>query len=225
MIAERVMAGLREINHLRSLSQKNPDLKASLALLRPWQAARLSQTHADLLTSSRYAKAARFFLDDIYGPHDFSQRDADLVRIVSAIERLLPQQAIRTVAHAVELNLLTELLDHDLALRLPVGLEILTPAQYAQAYAVAEKKNDRIRQIELVQLTGQELDKLVRLPLMGSALRMMRKPAALAGLSSLQQFLERGFAAFHSMKGADDFLRLVSERERDLMQALFNQSR
>jgi hypothetical protein len=225
MIAERVTAGLREINRLRELGQKDQDLKARLALLRPWQAARLSQTHADLLASSRYGKAARFFLDDIYGPHDFSQRDADLVRIVPAIERLLPQQAIRTVAHAVELNLLTELLDHDLAQHLPIGLQALTPEHYKQAYARVEKKNERARQIDLVELTGRELDKLVRLPLMGSALRMMRKPAAVAGLSALQQFLERGFDAFYSMKGADDFLRLVRQRERDLMQSLFDQPR
>jgi hypothetical protein len=148
-----------------------------------------------------------------------------LVRIVPAIERLLPQQAIRTVAHAVELNLLTELLDHDLAQRLPAGLDILTSEQYSLTYAVAEKRNERSQQIDLVELTGRELDKLVRLPLMGSALRMMRKPAALAGLSTLQQFLERGFDAFYSMKGADDFLRLVSQRERDLMQSLYDQPR
>jgi hypothetical protein len=225
MIAERVTAGLREINRLRELGQKNLSLMTRLELLRQWQSARLRQTHADLLASSRYGKAARFFLDDIYGPQDFSQRDADLVRIVPAIERLLPQQAIRTVAHAVELNLLTELLDHDLAQRLPAGLDILTSEQYSLTYAVAEKRNERSQQIDLVELTGRELDKLVRLPLMGSALRMMRKPAALAGLSTLQQFLERGFDAFYSMKGADDFLRLVSQRERDLMQSLYDQPR
>jgi hypothetical protein len=225
MIAERVVTGLREINRLRELGLKDESLKPRLAMLRHWQSERLRQTHADLLVSSRYGKAARFFLDDIYGPQDFSQRDADLVRIVPAIERLLPQQAIRTIAHAVELNLLTELLDHDVAQRLPQTLQALTPEQYCLAYAVGEKKNERSRQIDLVELTGRELDKLVRLPFMGSALRMMRKPAAVAGLSTLQQFLERGFEAFHSMKGAEDFLRLVSQRERDLMLFMYDQPR
>jgi len=225
VIAKRVIAGLREINRLREISRKDLTLNQRLVLIRQWQVQRLSYTYADLLASSRYGRAARFFLNDIYGPQDFSQRDADLVRIVPAIERLLPQQAIRTVAHAVELNLLTELLDHDLASRLPTMLEVLTPEQYALAYAVAEKKNDRCRQIDLVELTGRELDKLVRLPLMGSALRMMRKPATVAGLSELQQFLERGFSAFHDMKGANDFLQLVSQRERDMMQSLYDQSR
>jgi hypothetical protein len=49
----------------------------------------------------------------------------------------------------------------------------------------------------------------------------MRKPARLAGLSKLQSFLERGFAAFRKMGGADEFLRLVIARERKLLNALF----
>jgi hypothetical protein len=50
---------------------------------------------------------------------------------------------------------------------------------------------------------------------------MMRKPAELAGFSELQSFLERGYAAFHKMGGADAFLNEVVTRERMLLEALF----
>lgn len=49
----------------------------------------------------------------------------------------------------------------------------------------------------------------------------MRKPASLAGLTELQSFLERGYAAFRKMGGADEFLALVIGRERQLMDTLF----
>jgi hypothetical protein len=45
----------------------------------------------------------------------------------------------------------------------------------------------------------------------------MRKPARAAGLSALQDFLERGFASFASMHGADEFLATVDARETALM--------
>jgi len=50
----------------------------------------------------------------------------------------------------------------------------------------------------------------------------MRKPARLAGLSELQSFLERGYAAFQKMGGADEFLKKVITHERKLLNALFD---
>ena len=49
----------------------------------------------------------------------------------------------------------------------------------------------------------------------------MRKPAILAGLGELQDFLERGYAAFLDMGGAEEFLGLVVSRERAVLEALF----
>ena len=54
--------------------------------------------------------------------------------------------------------------------------------------------------------------------------RMMRSPAKLAGLADLQDFLERGYAAFREMKGADEFLAAVSARETKILNALFSSS-
>ena len=49
---------------------------------------------------------------------------------------------------------------------------------------------------------------------------MMRQPARLAGLSALQDFLERGFAAFRRMGGAATFLATINERETQLLEAI-----
>ena len=51
---------------------------------------------------------------------------------------------------------------------------------------------------------------------------MMRGPAAAAGLAELQHFLEQGFDTFKAMRGAEDFLGTVREREQALASALFD---
>jgi hypothetical protein len=76
---------------------------------------------------------------------------------------------------------------------------------------------DRERQIQLIDEVGTALDIYVRKPLIRSALVMMRKPAHLAGFGALHDFLDRGFAAFRNMHGAQEFLATVRARESDLM--------
>ena len=54
---------------------------------------------------------------------------------------------------------------------------------------------------------------------------LMRHPARIAGLSTLQSFLERGFASFARMRGADYFLATIEARETAFMEAMFTGDR
>jgi hypothetical protein len=54
------------------------------------------------------------------------------------------------------------------------------------------------------------------------ALKLMRRPAQAAGLSSLQQFLESGFSAFASLGDAQAFLATINEREHAWIDTLFD---
>jgi hypothetical protein len=49
---------------------------------------------------------------------------------------------------------------------------------------------------------------------------MMRKPARLAGLSALQDFLERGFESFAQMRGAAEFLATIQSRETVIYESI-----
>jgi hypothetical protein len=62
----------------------------------------------------------------------------------------------------------------------------------------------------------------VKKPLLAQTLKLMRNPARLAGMGDLQDFLERGFAAFRDMKGADDFLDAGARRETAILNRLFS---
>jgi hypothetical protein len=51
---------------------------------------------------------------------------------------------------------------------------------------------------------------------------LMRGPAKLAGLGSMQRFLERGFNAFRKMKTPRDFVATILRREREILARSYN---
>jgi hypothetical protein len=189
------------------------------AALREWQAGRLARTHSDLLENPRYRDTARFFLSDIYGPRDLSRHIEKVKQLLPLMTSVLPDAGLETVAEAVELNALSEWLDADMVAVLMDEALSLDEARYIGAYRAVGRKEDRERQIELIGHIGRSLDRLTRKPLIGATLSMMRKPAELAGLGELQNFLERGYSAFRGMGGAEEFLDTITSRERALMQA------
>jgi hypothetical protein len=134
---------------------------------------------------------------------------------------LLPDSGLATVAHAVELNALSESLDEAMVEALGDRASSIDAA-YAAAYRTIDRGADRARQIDLIELIGQALDKLAHIRFLGVTLRMMRRPAQLAGLGELQAFLERGYSAFGAMRGgAGEFVTIVATRERAISRALF----
>ena len=189
-----------------------------LAPLQRWQSARLTRTFADFLAKPSTAPAARFFLDDLYGDHDVSARDRDVERVLPLMRKLLPAHLIETAADAIELAWLSHAFDLRLAStmerQLPPGAT-LDEAAYAAAYRAVGKPRLREHQIELILRVGATLDHAVHKPWIPRLLRASRLPAKLAGLGELQGFLERGFAAFQALRGADDFLNEIARRERE----------
>ncbi|MBT9596043.1 MAG: hypothetical protein IV094_08670 [Vitreoscilla sp.] len=218
-LAERILGHLQQVEAERQLRARDPVLDRQVLALKAYQRERFARTHADLLAHRRYADAARFFLDDLYGPQDFSERDAQFVRIVPALVRLFPQDIIATVEALAALHALSESLDSEMGRHLGAG--VLDASHYLRAWQATGRRADRARQIELVLALGRQLDHYTRSLLLRNSLRLMRGPARAAGLGSLQGFLERGFDTFGAMRGADEFLARVETRERALMDALF----
>lgn len=218
-----VAALLRELARVQrrnALRAANPELARSLAYLGAWQARRLQITYADLEATPRYAPAMKFFETDLYGGGDFAQRDADLIRVVPAMRRLLPAGVIGAVATAVELNALSQDLDRALIDALWSKGERFGVAAYCAAYRRMGQYRLRERQIRLIGDVGVALDRYVHKPMLRGALVLMRKPARVAGLAALQDFLERGFSAFTRMRGAVEFLATIESRETAIHDAI-----
>ena len=222
--ADALRRHLKTAKRLRTQANFDPTAARRRLYLREWQAGRLARSHANLLASPRFGQAAQFFISDLYGPKDFSSRDEEVERILPLLIKMLPASALHTVALAVELDALTEELDAAMVAELSrAGLiERIDDDAYAAAYRAVGCQAERQRQIVLIRETGEALDKLARKPLLTGLLKLMRRPAQLAGLGDLHEFLERGFNAFRAMGSAADFLTSIDRKERALLANLFS---
>jgi hypothetical protein len=135
------------------------------------------------------------------------------------MERVLPARAREAMTLAVELEVLSQRLDLAMVRKLAAGP--VTELTYAEAYRAATEPEQRERQIELVERAGRSLNDLVRRPLIPSLVRLAHGPAHAAGFGALQDFIERGFAAFSAIGDAEPFLGAIGRRERVIMQRLF----
>jgi len=227
--ADTIREAVARVAALRQEAAASPDLHAALTAVKAFQAKRFAGTYADLLASQEYAGAARFFLDDLYSDKDYSLRDAQFARIAGALQRLFPRQVVTTAVTLAQLHVLTEELDHQMALAWRASPPVDSTADAAQRYAgcwlAVGRAPDRNRQLNMVLGIGEELDRLTRTPGLRMMLRMMRRPATAAGLGALQNFLEAGFDTFAKM--ADNgsrtriFLDTIRERESGWIDQLF----
>lgn len=209
---------LIENQALRAQGTATPAVAARLDALRQWQASRLAATYADFRAQDRYRAAVDFFLNDLYGPSDLVDRDADLLRVHGVMERLLPARAGHALRLAIELEVLSQQLDLAVAAELAPGP--IDEHRYADAYRRTDRRPQRLRQIELIAVNGRYLDELVKRPLIHRLVQLARGPAHAAGFGALQEFLERGFDAFQTMAGAGEFLDAVVDRETEIMERL-----
>lgn len=213
------------VTALRERAAGQVGLAQAVSEIKHLQARRFKGTYSDLWQTTQYQPAAQFFLDELYSDKDYADRDAQFSRIAGALERIFPEQVVHTAVALAQLHALTEALDFEMAehwLAHPSGTEA---ARYIRAWQAVDRRSDRRQQLAATLELGAELDRLTRKPGLRMMLRLMRRPAHLAGLGSLQQFLESGFDIFSVMGKKTDtvshFLSEVNTRESLLMAHLF----
>jgi hypothetical protein len=214
-----VLGHLAAVAAERRTRVADTSLAARVRGVKEFQHARFKRSYADLLAQPRYAKSASFFLEELYGPVDFTARDTQFARVVPALVRLFPYEIVCTVAHLAELHALSEVLDTAMGQAIPAPA--VDAGQYCQAWRLVGRPADRERQISLMLAIGADLDGYTGRALLRHSLRLMRGPATAAGLGALQHFLETGFDTFREMRGAATFLQTIAERERAMAARLF----
>ena len=219
-IATRILQSLAAVDTERHRREATPALAGQVAALKAYQQQRFARTHASLLAHPRHGRAARFFLEELYGPQDFTQRDAQFSRIVPALVRLFPADTVATVESLAAVHALSERLDTAMA----IHLDGAAPARatYVRAWQATGEAAARARQVELVMSIGEALDRHTRSFMLRASLKAMRGPARAAGMGALQTFLEAGFDAFGAMGGAREFLATIEARETALARRLFD---
>lgn len=225
--ADQICQALETVARLRQQRMSQPALAAANAAIKRFQARRFQATYPDLLQSPRYQTAAQFFLHELYSDKDYAERDQQFARIANTIAKLFPQSVVNTAAALAEVHALTERLDDAMA-HAYLALQAANPelsvaASYIACWRQVADPVARHQQLQVVLALGVSLNGLTRKPGLRMLLKMMRGPASAAGLASLQKFLESGFDAFQTMRGADEFLKLITARETHWITRLFEE--
>lgn len=207
---------------LRAQFSEDPGLQDELQALQRWQAGRLERTYADLQERERYRPGVEFFLEELYTDKDYLPRDTQLERASPILKRMLPAQAQESMRMAVQLEVLSQELDGEMTRQLGAGTTI-DEQSYAEAYRKVGRRDDRERQIGFILEAGRDLERLVKLPMIYTLVRMAHGPAHLAGFGALHDFLEDGFRAFRAMGGAEEFLHAIEDRETRIMEQIFSE--
>lgn len=205
---------------LRAQFSDDTGLQQELQALQRWQAGRLERTYRDLQERERFRPGVEFFLEELYTDKDYLPRDTQLERASPVLKRMLPAQAQESMRTAVQLEVLSQELDGEMARALGAGTTI-DASTYAEAYRSVGRRQDRERQIEIILNAGRDLERLVKMPMIYTLVRMAHGPAHLAGFGALHDFLEDGFRAFRAMGGAQEFLQAVEDRETRIMERIF----
>jgi hypothetical protein len=218
--AHRLKRLLLEYHDFRQLKAASP-LLGDTRRIADWQAERLKATHQDLYHHPGYHTGLEFLLTDLYAPAGMTRRDDNIDRIFPKMVKWLPDHLLATFAGLVELNLLTQGLDLELAEWFDrQGLETgaITADTWCLGYRASGQLPMRRRQLELVSETGQQLDRYVRNRTLGWLLSMTRGPAEMAELGDLHSFLHRGYSAFRKMDRVDILIERLISRERQVME-------
>lgn len=219
-----IIQHLHQVNAYRDLAERMGLLPA-IARLQDWQCQRLLASHQDLAGQPRYQAAMGFFVDELYGPKDFSQRDADLARVIPKLSKLLPDKAMKALDDALALNALSYDLDMKMTQSLAAQADSdkieINRDSYARAYRDVGERDKREQQIHIIEHLGGELADVINIRGIGMLIKLARRPAKVAGLLSLHEFLERGYNAFHAIGDVHSFIDPVMQREHALMEALF----
>ena len=201
-------------------SHHDEPFRERFVTVQKWQAARLTRTHADFLADDRYEAVTRFFLSDLYGGLDLNELAREIERALPVATRLLPDSVMRTSAVALELNAVTGELDEAVATMLfeTLGYKDITELNILEAYRAYGHFEERHRQLDLLAELGKGLDRYVRSRVIYATFRIAHRPARMAGLAGLYDFLGRGFEVMRPMGSAQDFINLFISRERAILE-------
>ncbi len=227
--ADRIHQAFHEIALLRSSNECQPSRNLALRAIRAFQSKRFQDTYHDLLASEAFGPACNFFLTELYGDQDFSQRDREFERIAKSIERMFPRSILEVAVDLAELHALTELLDTRMAETIEsLGYRPdqvpLDNATYTLAWRMSQLSAQRTQQLKMVLDLGKRLERITTTRGIRLTLKAMRLPARAANLAALQGFLEKGFETFSELaqlKGRTDlFLKIIQEREETWLRSL-----
>ena len=221
--ANHFVEHIRESNALHREYLEDREKLASYEQLTSWQRDYLLPFFGDLFVHEGYEEAIEFLVSDLSGT-TISSRDRDLERAAPLFIRLLPTMALQTLATGAEMNV--RVLEINLAMCRWLSANDVFPGplsepDYLAALRASTTVDECLGIIRIFNHLGENLDRLVHVPLIGGTLRAMRGPAHAMGYGSLHGFLDDGFRTFKAIPDVPAFLDLVLGRAAEVFERSF----
>lgn len=202
---------------------KQPELQQRLQDVQLWQKERMQRTHAKQFAEKQNVLMSEYFLNRLYGGPDFdalAEQIARLTRYAHKAERLIPDNAIKTGTHGVELAILAVQLDEQVAQQLLEDYhpaESLTDEIMRLTYLKLDQGQDRLKQLAMLDQLGTHLDKYMRSFIVQAAFKMCKGAAEKYRFEVMYEFMQDGFLAMKPLKSAEKFVREFAATERNII--------
>lgn len=205
---------------------QDPVLAKRLAEVQTWQKQRMQKTHATFFAKPEHLLMTKYFMDRLYGAADFNVLAFQIRRLIKntkIVEKIIPANALKTGDAGVELARLSIELDEQVARLLlekyPADQE-LTDEIMRQAYLELDQANDRLHQMELLELLGEKLDLYVRSRMVKAAFKMSKSLAYRYKVDPIYEFIDEGFKAMEPLDSAKSFVSVFTSKEREIIHAV-----
>ena len=202
---------------------KQPELQQRLQDVQLWQKERMQRTHAKQFAEKQNVLMSEYFLNRLYGGPDFdalAEQIARLTRYAHKAEKLIPDNAIKTGTHGVELAILAVQLDEQVAQQLLEDYhpaESLTDEIMRLTYLKLDQGQDRLKQLAMLDQLGTHLDKYMRSFIVQAAFKMRKGAAEKYRFEVMYEFMQDGFLAMKPLKSAEKFVREFTATERNII--------
>ncbi|MEB3753236.1 FFLEELY motif protein [Acinetobacter sp. MD2(2019)] len=223
------MSKLAALDHLLERYQalqyhQDPVLFQRLQDVQTWQKARLKASHQALFSAKNNQLMAAYFVDRLYGGPDFdilAQQIARLAKHAHKVESLIPENAIKTGTHGIELAILAVELDEQVAKQLLQDYsvdETLTDQMMSQTYIRLNQADLRLKQLRMADEFGGFLDTYLRSFIIQTAFKMCKSVAYKHQFQAMYDFMSDGFIALKPLKSAEEFVKKFTAQERQVIQ-------
>lgn len=202
---------------------RHPILKQRLNDVQDWQRKRLCYSHHNFFAQKSHQLMADYFVNRLYGGEEFDAIANQIERLVKhahKIEKLIPETAIKTGTHGIELAILAVELDENVAEQLlkdypsdmPLNNEMMR-----LTYLKLDQKDDRIKQLNMADQFGYNLDHYLRSFVVQTAFKMCKTIAYKHRFNVMYNFMQDGFTAMKPLKSAQTFVETFTQKERDVV--------
>ena len=193
------------------------------------QAAILQQQQSDMLQAQNIftqmgAEARKSQMQRWQINSELQTKIHEITAKVTVNKAKMADKAMNAMDDALSLNALSFDLDMAMAQYLQSHFpgEPINRNNYALAYRNVGRIEDRKHQIDIISHLGDQLADVIKIRGIGMLISLSRRPAKLAGLLALHEFLERGFDAFKAIGDVQSFIDPVLVREKAIMQLLLS---